>query len=156
MILRETSLYGWGVCDILMPRASRDIHTDRRAKRLLFFDRNRRRKTSREDGFWSILCSILAKDFPRMYTLLVFLLSILMILLIYWISLIIPDMPDKEIVKPEEITITIIEDKIQIPEEPEPPPIEEAPKTPEPETVQKPVEKTTYKKGRQRRTKACN
>ena len=145
MILRETSLYGWGVCDILMPRASRDIHTDRRSKRLLFFGRNRRRKKSREDGFWSILCSILAKDFPRMYTLLVFLLSILMILLIYWISLIIPDMPDKEIVKPEDITITIIEDKVQIPEEPEPPPVEEAPKTPEPETVQKPVEKPPVK-----------
>ncbi len=145
MILRETSLYGWGVCDILMPRASRDIHTDRRSKGFLFYRRNRRSKKSQEDGFWKILYSILVHDFPRVYTLLVFLLSIFLILLIYWISLVIPDLPDKEIVKPEEITIKLIEDQVQIPKEPEPPPVEVAPKTPKPEVVPKIVAKPLVK-----------
>ncbi|RLC27239.1 MAG: hypothetical protein DRH32_10515, partial [Deltaproteobacteria bacterium] len=139
MILKETSLYGWGVCDILMPRASRDIHTDRRSKGLMFYSRNRRRKKVPQDGFWKILYSILVHDFPRIYTLLVFLLSIFMILLIYWISLILPALPDKKISKPEEITVKIIEDQMQIKKEPEPPPVEKAPETPAPAAVHKTI-----------------
>ena len=38
----------------------------------------------------------------------------------------------------------MIEDQIQIPKEPEPPPVEEAPKTPEPEAIQKIVDKFVF------------
>lgn len=62
MILKE-SLYGWGVCDIPMPRAAYDIYSDRRKRKVRLFCPDRRKPVARQ-SLVSDMSGILIRDVP--------------------------------------------------------------------------------------------
>lgn len=109
MFLKE-SLYGWGVCDITMPRAASDIFSDRRKRvaRIFFSDR---RKTDVQHGILSSVSAILIHDFPWIQSLVLGVISLSCFAGIYIISKTIPEHPDKQPSKPVDIIINVIEDR---------------------------------------------
>jgi len=85
MFLKE-SLYGWGVCNIPMPRATLDVLWDRRKKRARVASLERRRQSERP-GILASISGVLVHDVPWFQTLALSffaLLSITFIFLIEW------------------------------------------------------------------------
>ena len=109
MFVKE-SLYGWGVCDITMPRAASDIFSDRRKRvvRIFFSDR---RKADVQYGILSSISAIIIHDFPWIQSLVLGVISLSCFAGIYIISKTIPEHPNKQPSKPVDITINLIEDK---------------------------------------------
>ncbi len=109
MFLKE-SLYGWGVCDIPMPRATYDIFSDRRKKSiLLHFLPDRRNPAVKHDTLLNI-SRIFIHDVPYLHLLIVSILSISCIAFIYIASKIIPQQSAKQISRVVDITIQMFED----------------------------------------------
>lgn len=123
MILKET-LYGWGVCDIPMPRAAYDIYSDRRKRKVGLFSPDRRKPVAKQ-SLVSDMSGILIRDVPYRQFLLLSILSLSCFALIYMLSRVMPEPSDKDAPKLIDITIKMIE-HIKSDEEPhiyETPPI---------------------------------
>ncbi len=112
MIIFEESLYGWGVCNIPMPRSSFDIFLDRRKKdgRRSIFERNRQ---SELPGILSSISGIVANDVPWLQTATLSFLALLSILLAFFLSNILPEIVEEEPPEPIEITIELAREPIK-------------------------------------------
>jgi len=108
MFLKE-SLYGWGVCNIPMPRATLDVLWDRRKKRARISSLERRRQSDRP-GILASISGVLVHDFPWSQTLALSVFALLSIAFIFLMSRMLPEFPEKEILEPVDIMIKLIED----------------------------------------------
>jgi hypothetical protein len=118
MLFKE-SLYGWGVCDIPMPRSVHDIFADRRKKnnRLL----NHRRPE--QPGILAFISGLFIHDVPWLQILLQSIMALVCIVFIFLLSQMIPVFQDNEIPQPVDIMIKVIEDIVP----PKAPPVQKAP-----------------------------
>ncbi len=123
MLLSE-SLYGWGVCDIPMPRSASDIFSDRRKKKVRSVAQDRRKHYQK--GILIFLFRALEHDVPWLQSVLAIILSILSVVLVYLISNFLPDFAEKEIPAPVEIEIKVIEEIEEIPQVEETPIFEDS------------------------------
>lgn len=98
----KESLYGWGVCQIPMPRARNDIYADRRCvqQALTFPDR---RTNGLCRPFALVFAAIIREDFPAIQTVFVVLVAILILLNFGLFTR--PDAPLDEPSVPEPIEI---------------------------------------------------
>jgi len=108
MFLKE-SLYGWGVCNIPMPRATLDILWDRRKKRARISSLEKRRQSERP-GILAAISGVLVHDVPWFQTLVLSIFALLSITFIFLMSRMVPEFPEKEILEPVDIMIRLIED----------------------------------------------
>lgn len=107
MILKE-SLYGWGVCDIPMPRAAYDIYSDRRKRKVRLFSPDRRKPVARQ-SLVSDMSGILIRDVPYRQFFLLSFLSLSCFVFIYMLSRVMPEQSEKDAPKLIDITIKMIE-----------------------------------------------
>lgn len=92
----KESLYGWGVCQVPMPRAQNDIYADRRsAQETVDFPDRRTNRIFRP--FAIIFAAVMREDFPAMHTVLVVLVSTLLLLIFGLYT-----RPDSLVVEPPE------------------------------------------------------
>ena len=84
MFLKE-SLYGWGVCNIPMPRATLDVLWDRRKKRAQISSLERRRQSERP-GILASISGVLVHDVPWFQTLALSFFALLSITFIFLMS----------------------------------------------------------------------
>lgn len=113
MFLKE-SLYGWGVCDIPMPRSAHDIFSDRRKKNIKIFARDQRRHDEVQ-GTLACISGILSHDIPWLQTSLTIIFSFLLLIFIFFLSTRIPEFTEKDIPEPVDIMINVIEEFDKIP-----------------------------------------
>jgi len=109
MIFLKESLYGWGVCDIPMPRAAYDIFSDRRQKHIWKFFPDRRKKGIKPNTLLNI-SKMFIEDIPYLHLLLLSIVSVSCMVFIYLGSKIIPNPPEKQISGLVDITVHMIED----------------------------------------------
>lgn len=138
MIIFEESLYGWGVCNIPMPRSSFDIFADRRRRdgRRSIFERDRQ---SELPSVLSSISGILSNDVPWFQTVTLSFLALLSILIAFFLSNILPEIVVEEPPEPIEITIALIRE----PPRKSAPPV---PVVPEPVGKETTVEETFFLK----------
>jgi len=124
MMFLDESLYGWGVCNIPMPRSSYDIFSDRRKKngRVSIFGK---RRQSELPGILTSISGLMTHDIPWFQTVTVCIFALLSIVFILLISKMLPEFVEKEMPEPIEIIIQTIKEpqkKIEapIPEMPKP------------------------------------
>jgi outer membrane biosynthesis protein TonB len=127
----KESLYGWGVCQVSMPRARNDIYADRRCaqKSVAFPDRRTHRLLR---PFAVIFATILREDFPAMQTVLVVLAASLMLLVFGLVTLPVPPLVETPVPEPIEIVTRMLQEPLIEPPpvaaplrkaQPEPPPV---------------------------------
>jgi hypothetical protein len=126
MLFKE-SLYGWGVCDIPMPRSAHDIFADRRKNN----NRHLNHRRPEQPGILAFISGLCAHDIPWLQILLQSIIAMLCVVFVFLLSKMIPVFQDKQIPKPVDITIKVIED---IPP-PKPPPVQKAPVPPKKENI---------------------
>jgi hypothetical protein len=113
MFLKE-SMYGWGVCDIPQPRASRDIFSDRRKKDGPSSPAERR-LAEPEMGPGALWASFVRRDLPGLQVMAVVSFSLAMILGVWGGSLLLPEiMAEQE--PPLEIMVRLPEEPLPAPE----------------------------------------
>ncbi|APG26753.1 hypothetical protein A7E78_02085 [Syntrophotalea acetylenivorans] len=130
----KESLYGWGVCQVPMPRARNDIYADRRcAQQSVAFPDRRTNRFFRP--FAAIFTAIIREDFPAMHTVIVVLVAILLLLIFGLHTR--PDSPlvEPPVVEPIEIVTRLLKEPpaeplvavepVMVKQQPEPLPIEE-------------------------------
>ncbi len=127
MIIFEESLYGWGVCNIPMPRSAFDIFADRRRKegRRSFFEKKRQ---SELPGILSSISGFFTNDVPWFQTVTLCFIALLSIILVFLLSNTLPEIVEEESPEPIEITIELVR---------EPPPKSAPPVLVVPKTVVK-------------------
>ncbi len=109
MELGKESLYGWGVCQVPMPRARNDIYGDRRsAQRPMAFPDRRTNRFFRP--FAIIFAAILREDLPALQTVFVVLVAILMLLIFGLTTRSIPPLVEPPAPEPVEIFTRILEE----------------------------------------------
>ncbi|OEU50957.1 MAG: hypothetical protein BA871_02485 [Desulfuromonadales bacterium C00003096] len=115
----KESLYGWGVCQVPMPRAQNDIYADRRSGQhpMAFPDRRTNRFFR---PFAIIFAAILHEDLPLLQTIFVVLLAILMLLSFGLVTLPVPPLVETLVPEPIEIVTRMLEEPLV-----EPPPVAE-------------------------------
>ena len=124
----KESLYGWGVCQVPMPRARNDIYADRRsAQKAVDFPERRTSQILRP--FSVIFAAILREDFPAMQMVLVVLSAILMLLIFGLVALPVPPLVETPVPEPIEIVTRVLQE-----------PLVEAPPAAEPVKVTTPPE----------------
>ncbi len=113
----KESLYGWGVCQVPMPRACSDIYVDRRcASKAVAFPERRTNWIFRP--FTVIFATILREDFPAMQAVLVVLTALLMLLIFGLVILPEPPLVETPVPEPVEIVLRMLEEPLV-----EPPPV---------------------------------
>jgi len=124
MMFLNESLYGWGVCNIPMPRSSYDIFSDRRKKngRVSIFSKHRQ---SELPGILTSISGLFAHDVPWFQTVTVCVFGLLSIVFILLISKMLPEFVQKEMPEPIEIIIQTIKEppkkiKAPVPDVPKP------------------------------------
>lgn len=120
MLFQKESLYGWGVCNIPMPRATHDIYSDRRRKKTNAFPYDRRVLRPEQPVLKSI-SGFLRHDIEWPQTVLTLSFSFLALIFIYLINNFIPVIPAPEVLEPVEIVINIEKEMDTIPPEYVPP-----------------------------------
>jgi len=118
MLLKE-SLYGWGVCDIPMPRSAHDIFADRRKKN----NRHLNHRSPEQPGILAFISGLFIHDVPWLQILLQSIMALLCIVFIFLFSKMIPVFQDNQIPQPVDIMIKVIEDIAP----PKAPPVQKAP-----------------------------
>ena len=118
MLLKE-SLYGWGVCDIPMPRSAHDILADRRKKN----NQHLNHRSPEQPGILAFISGLFIHDVPWLQILLQSIIALLCIVFVFLLSQMIPVFQDNQIPQPVDIMIKVIED---IPP-PKAPPVQKAP-----------------------------
>jgi len=109
MISFNESLYGWGVCNIPMPRATRDIFSDRRKNNGRVPGFNRRRQSDLPGVLVSI-SGVIAHDVPWLQTFMVSMFALFSIAFIFLVSTMIPEFVEKEMPEPIDIIIKLVAD----------------------------------------------
>ncbi len=135
----KESLYGWGVCQVLMPRAHNDIYADRRSgqHQMAFPDRRTNRLLR---PFVVVFATILREDLPLLQMVFIVLFAIFMLLSFGLVTLPAPPLVETSVPEPIEIVIMMLEEPFV-----EPPPVVEplrvkAQPEPLPVTVKQPVQ----------------
>lgn len=107
----KESLYGWGVCQVPMPRAQNDIYADRRSTQqsLAFPDRRTNRFFR---PFASIFAAIIREDLPAMQTVFVVLVAILMLLIFGLSTRPVPPLVEPPVPEPIEIVTRMLEEPV--------------------------------------------
>lgn len=107
----KESLYGWGVCQVPMPRAQNDIYADRRSGQhpMAFPDRRTNRFFR---PFAIIFAAILREDLPLLQTIFVVLLAILMLLSFGLVTLPVPSLVETPVPEPIEIVTRMLEEPL--------------------------------------------
>ena len=123
MMFLDESLYGWGVCNIPMPRSSYDIFSDRRKKngRISIFSK---RRQSELPGILTTISGLMTHDVSWFQTFTVCVFALLSIVFISLISKMLPEIVEIEMPEPIEIIIQAIEEPQKVIE----PPVPETPK----------------------------
>lgn len=103
----KESLYGWGVCQVPMPRARNDIYADRRSAQMVV-DFPERRTSQILRPFAVIFAAILREDFPAMQMVLVVLSAILMLLIFGLVTLPVPPLVETPVPEPIEIVTRML------------------------------------------------
>ena len=105
----KESLYGWGVCQVPMPRAQNDIYADRRSTQqsVAFPDRRTNRFFR---PFATIFAAIIREDLPAMQTVFVVLVAILMLLIFGLHTRPLPPLVEPPVPEPIEIVIRMLEE----------------------------------------------
>ncbi len=106
MLLKE-SLYGWGVCDIPMPRAAYDIFNDRRRNNIRNIFPDRRKAAANLGTFWNI-SKIFIDDVPYRQLLLLSIFFLSCLVFIYVGSKIIPEQTDRQMSRFVDITVQVM------------------------------------------------
>lgn len=148
MEIGKESLYGWGVCQVPMPRAQNDIYADRRnAQETVDFPDRRTSRILRP--FAAIFAAVMREDFPAMHTVLVGLAAVLLLLIFGLYTQ--PDSPVVEppVAEPIEIVTRMLKEPVVEPivpvepvivkKQPEPLPVKEQ-VVEQPEPIVKPVQ----------------
>ena len=140
----KQSLYGWGVCQIPMPRARKDIYGDRRrSQRPVDFPD--RRTSGLLQPFPAVFASILRKDFPAVRTAIVVLASTLLLLAFGLTTRSTPPEIEAPVPEPVEIVTRMLKEPLVEPPVPaEPVVAQELPRPqrqPQPIAVKPPVVK---------------
>ena len=122
MMVLDESLYGWGVCNIPMPRSSYDIFSDRRKKNggIPLLDRRRRREMP---GILTSVTGIISHDVSWYQTFMVSGFALLSIVFVFLISRMLPEFVEKELPEPIAIVIQTVEYPPKIIELPVPEPM---------------------------------
>ena len=120
MIFFKESLYGWGVCDIPMPRSSHDIFADRRRRNASIPGGERRRKDDIRI-FLASISGMITHDIPWSQTVSVMVVSLLSIFAVFFISKLVPVIPEKKTPEPVGITINVLHRVEDVRSEPETP-----------------------------------
>jgi len=112
MIIFEESLYGWGVCNIPMPRSAFDIFADRRKRngRLSIFERRRQTELP---GIMSSISGFLTNDVPWSQTVTLIFSALLAIIFVFLLSSMVPEFVEEELPEPIEITIELAREPIR-------------------------------------------
>lgn len=131
MPISKDSLYGWGVCQIPMPRASCDVYDDRRIHGVAH-DGPERRQEIILQPFSAVCLSIMRRDFPAGITLLVAIFALMSIVFLSLVSLLIPQVMEEVVPEPVEIVARILEEPLP------PPPVKMSVLTPPVATPEKP------------------
>ncbi len=115
MEMGKNNMYGWGICQIPMPRTGIDIYADRRKDQapMAFSDRRSQRLLQ---PFASVFATSLRKDFPKLQTGLVALVSVLLLLIIGFYPRPVPLPEELPVVQPLEIVTRMLQEpKIESP-----------------------------------------
>lgn len=115
MEMGKNNMYGWGICQIPMPRTGIDIYADRRKGQapMAFSDRRSQRLLQ---PFTSILATSLRRDFPLLQTGFIALASVLLLLIIGFYPRPVSLPEELPVVQPVEIVTRILEEpKIETP-----------------------------------------
>lgn len=105
----KESLYGWGVCQVPMPRARNDIYADRRsAQQSVAFPDRRTNRFFRP--FTTIFAAIIREDFPAAQTVSVVLVAVLMLLIFGLSTRSIPPLVEPPVPEPIEIVTRMLEE----------------------------------------------
>lgn len=132
----KESLYGWGVCQVPMPRARNDIYADRRcAQQSVAFPDRRTKRFFRP--FADIFATIMREDLPAMQTVFVVLVAILMLLIFGLFTQPVPPLVELPVPEPIEIVTRMLEEPaveplvviepVKVQPQPEPLPIQVKP-----------------------------
>ncbi len=109
MIVFNESMYGWGVCNISMPRSEYDIFSDRRKKDVRFGAFERRGLNELPSVLTSV-SGLLAHDVHWGHTFTLGVFALLLMTFIFLLSRMIPEFVEEDPLEPIEIMIQVIRD----------------------------------------------
>ncbi len=115
MPFARNSLYGWGVCRVLMPRASRDIFADCCAEESGGLAPDQRRETFLLP-FSTVLAGLVRRDFPARTSLAIATTALAGIVLLSLSNLLIPRFFEETIPEPVEIVARLMEEPLPVPQ----------------------------------------
>jgi hypothetical protein len=114
MPFARDSLYGWGICRVPMPRASRDIFGEARSEEPSLHEADQPQEEFFQP-FSAIWAGLIRRDFPARTSLVVASTAMAAIVLLSLFSLLIPQFLEEVLPEPVEIVARLMEEPLRVP-----------------------------------------